>query len=90
MCRPPSGHDPCIENLPGVLYACCGHGVEPGYISFENGVIIRGVFTEIERSPESAHLLSSPANARRLLESIARSRAALTELMKLDQELGLE
>lgn len=37
-------HDPCISNLPGVKYACCGHGIEEGYISFENGVVIRGNF----------------------------------------------
>jgi hypothetical protein len=46
--RPPSGDDPCIENLPGVLYACCGHGVEKGYIYFENGTVVRGFFTQIE------------------------------------------
>ncbi|MFA7287277.1 MAG: hypothetical protein WC055_00195 [Melioribacteraceae bacterium] len=38
------GHDPCIRNLPGVRYACCGHGFEEGYILFENGIIIRGNF----------------------------------------------
>lgn len=34
--------DPCLGLLPGVKYACCGHG-EPagGYIYFENGVTIR-------------------------------------------------
>jgi hypothetical protein len=41
------GHDPCIANLPGVRAACCGHGVQPGYVAFENGTVIRGVF-EIE------------------------------------------
>lgn len=35
--RTEDGHDPCIANLPGVLYACCGHGVEGGYIKFEDG-----------------------------------------------------
>lgn len=35
-----SGHDPCIANLPGVAYACCGHGAEPGYIHFYNGRVI--------------------------------------------------
>jgi hypothetical protein len=30
--RTPEGHDPCIANLPGVIEACCGHGVCPGYI----------------------------------------------------------
>ena len=40
-------HDPCMANLPGVTYACCGHGVEEGYIQFENGIVVRGKFTEI-------------------------------------------
>lgn len=35
-----NGHDPCIPNLPGVKYACCGHG-GLGYIYFTNGVVIR-------------------------------------------------
>lgn len=36
--------DPCMGILPGVKYACCGHGNDPhvfGYIFFENGVTIR-------------------------------------------------
>jgi len=37
-------HDYCIANLPGVKNACCGHGIEEGYISFENGITIRGYF----------------------------------------------
>jgi len=40
--------DPCLGYLPGVSYACCGHG-EQGYIKFENGITIRGKFS-IERS----------------------------------------
>ena len=35
------GHDACLGTLPGVKHACCGHGVEEGYIMFENGVVIR-------------------------------------------------
>ena len=35
------GHDPCIANLPGVKFACCGHGVEQGYITFEDNRTIR-------------------------------------------------
>jgi len=33
--------DPCLGYLPGVKFACCGHG-EPdgGYISFQNGISI--------------------------------------------------
>jgi hypothetical protein len=41
--------DPCLGVLPGVLYACCGHGDKPfksGYIAFENGVTVR--FEELE------------------------------------------
>ena len=37
------GHDACLGNLPGVEYACCGHGDrEKSYIKFTNGMIIRG------------------------------------------------
>lgn len=25
------GHDACLGSLPGVISACCGHGVEPPY-----------------------------------------------------------
>jgi len=28
------GHDPCIANIPGAVYACCGHGIEEGYIQY--------------------------------------------------------
>jgi hypothetical protein len=40
------GHDHCIQNLPGVIQACCGHGVEEGYIRFENGKEFKGFFVE--------------------------------------------
>jgi hypothetical protein len=46
--RPKNGfrfkHDPCIANLPGVLYACCGHGIHEAYVMFETGHVIRGKF----------------------------------------------
>lgn len=38
------GCDPCLGRLPGVRNACCGHGVEDGYIQFDNGVLIQGRF----------------------------------------------
>ena len=38
------GHDHCIARLPGVKNACCGHGTGEGYIEFENGITIRGLF----------------------------------------------
>lgn len=33
--------DPCLGRLPGVVFACCGHGKNNGYVYFENGTIIR-------------------------------------------------
>lgn len=45
--RTKDGHDPCIGNLPGVLHACCGHGVEEGYVSFASGIVIRGNFAHL-------------------------------------------
>lgn len=48
--RGPSGHDPCIPDLPGVKYACCGHGghgQHEAYLYFENGVRIGMVVTSI-------------------------------------------
>lgn len=44
----PEGHDPCIKNLPGVVFACCGHGVDRGYVYFADGAVIRGDFS-VER-----------------------------------------
>lgn len=26
-----SGHDPCIQNLPGDVWGCCGHGETPSF-----------------------------------------------------------
>jgi hypothetical protein len=31
-------YDACLGKLKGVKAACCGHGVEKGYISYNNGV----------------------------------------------------
>jgi len=42
---PGAGPDPCLGELPGVKYACCGHGGHgwsDAYIMFENGVTIYG------------------------------------------------
>jgi hypothetical protein len=35
-----NGHDACIANLPNVEYACCGHGVEDGYIKLFDGTCV--------------------------------------------------
>jgi hypothetical protein len=43
-------HDPCIKNLKGVDYACCGHGINDGtehaYIKFNDGKVVRFKTTE--------------------------------------------
>lgn len=46
--RTEDGHDPCIANLPGVIYACCGHGEEKGYLKFEDGRCLRFFPVEID------------------------------------------
>jgi hypothetical protein len=43
-----NGHDKCLGTLPGVAFACCGHGVEDGYIKFTNGVIVRFELKSVE------------------------------------------
>jgi hypothetical protein len=34
--RPKNGHDPCIADLPGVHFACCGHGGGAAFTGREN------------------------------------------------------
>lgn len=46
-----NGHDWCLGKLPGVKYACCGHGINKGTIFFKNGVRI--TFDNIEVARES-------------------------------------
>ncbi len=48
----PEGHDPCIANLPGVSYACCGHGVEEGYVKFATGQVMVGRFDHARRQEQ--------------------------------------
>lgn len=34
LCGKPCGDgpDPCLDELPGVISACCGHGITPPYL----------------------------------------------------------
>lgn len=56
LIRKADGYDPCLGKLPGVNFACCGHGGKGngsvfyrGYISFTNGKLIRfDKITEVE------------------------------------------
>lgn len=34
--------DACWGYLPGVTFACCGHGVQEPYVELESGVVLRG------------------------------------------------
>lgn len=63
----PEGHDPCIADLPGVDFACCGHGCQAGYIAFANGTVIRGEFEQFYglRNPSDAVARRSCDSARR-------------------------
>lgn len=37
------GHDGCLDELDGVMNACCGHGdVRLAYVQFYDGVVING------------------------------------------------
>lgn len=49
----PSGRveyaDPCLGVLPGVKFACCGHGLNQGYIFFEDDTTVRFVMTSAEK-----------------------------------------
>lgn len=39
----PEGHDGCLGTLPGVVNACCGHGVtSEAYVMFVDDTILRG------------------------------------------------
>ncbi|MEY8001594.1 hypothetical protein AB8U03_15600 [Clostridium sp. Mt-5] len=33
------GYDACLGYIPGVINACCGHGVAKGYIMYKDGGI---------------------------------------------------
>ena len=34
----PEGYDACLGYIPGAAGACCGHGVEPGYVCMQDGI----------------------------------------------------
>ena len=44
-----NGEDWCLGHIPKVKNACCGHGVEEGYIQLENGKSFREEFEISER-----------------------------------------
>ncbi|WP_431785857.1 hypothetical protein [Paenibacillus lactis] len=39
----PEGHDGCLGTLPGLMNACCGHGVnKEAYVQFIDSTCVRG------------------------------------------------
>lgn len=50
------GHDYCLRNLGSVTNACCGHGVQEGYIQFEDGTLIQGYF-KVTRNPKYGEII---------------------------------
>lgn len=52
--RTDKGHDPCIPNLPGAAYACCGHGTKQSYIAFKDGTVIIGFKIDREAIHEAS------------------------------------
>ena len=41
--NPRRGPDPCLGYLPGVRFACCGHGrLKFAYVFMEDGRVLRG------------------------------------------------
>jgi len=37
--RLPDGEDACLGHISGVTGACCGHGVQEGYVLYEDGTV---------------------------------------------------
>ena len=52
---PVNGQDACLVNLPGIISACCGHGVKEGSLVFANGVVIKGHFRIKQETEEQLH-----------------------------------
>lgn len=64
--RTKEGHDPCIADLPGVLFACCGHGRHDGYVHFENGMTLRGRWDHVQEGGLDLHVIDlSPLHSER-------------------------
>lgn len=64
------GDDYCIANLGRVMNACCGHGLNKGYIQFDNGITIRGYF-EIERDIKRCNVKYEIRSRKEILDKIS-------------------
>lgn len=67
------GHDACIANLPGIKFACCGHGLREqgktdyGYLVFDDDTVIR----------------DSDPNFDRILEDLLKKRDELRNKIQI-------
>lgn len=79
--RTPEGHDPCIANLPGVSFACCGHGIDKGYIKFTDGRILDFLPLSVELD-EATHVVVQTGVAGRITGSPYRVLNFITKKVK--------
>lgn len=74
--RGEDGHDPCLGRLPGIQFACCGHGGEgpnEAYLYFENGVRVGVIVTSISYDDGRPSIQVPGENIRRKLDLYASS-----------------
>lgn len=50
----PEGYDACLGHIPGVMSACCGHGVEQPYIVSIDATVIVGAPHKPDCVPDEA------------------------------------
>lgn len=69
--RTAEGHDGCLGTLPGVMNACCGHGIEgEAYIQFWTGARIAG---------KAAMEVSTEMTKQDALDKVYKGRRAIIE-----------
>ena len=77
--------DPCLGYLPGVVNACCGHGVQAGYLIFENGIGLTFHLTQLLQyiGPASFDQATADAFAARRGKVVARPLVPFAKLERL-------
>lgn len=43
----PEGYDACLGKIPGARAACCGHGVQRGYVMYHQNKYLNIIFRKI-------------------------------------------
>ncbi|MCB1711529.1 MAG: hypothetical protein KDH96_03330 [Candidatus Riesia sp.] len=73
LCPTKEGHDACLGKLPGVSYACCGHGVKRGYMMFSDGKIVR--FTQLEEVEQRIQHPNGSITFKKILDKNSKSKS---------------